>query len=151
MQTTDTRLYANKEDATAAILPLYREIVRDYPEVSQLGGKRIKFLLAVTPMKTKGRQILGKCRLFTEKDRHYHDWDAEIVLDKQYWEENPDRRKALLFHELCHLEVDDETGALRSVHHDLEEFYAVWRHFGDWKGELAIANAEQLSLNLDID
>lgn len=151
MQATEPKFYANKEDATAAILPLFRELVSECIEVTALGSKRIKFLLNSKPSKTKGRRVLGKCRLFPEKDRHYHDWDAEIILDKEFWEENPDSRKALLFHELCHLEVDGETGDLKSVHHDLEEFYAVWKHFGDWKGELAIANANQLSLNLDIE
>lgn len=150
MQATEAKFYANKEDVTDAVMPLFRELVKEYSEVSRLGGKRIKFLLNTKPRRTKGRQILGSCRLFAERDLHYHDWDAEIILDKEFWEEQPDKRKALLFHELCHIGVDDETGELISVAHDLEEFYAVWKHFGDWKGELAIANANQLSLNLAI-
>lgn len=147
----ESNFYANKEDVTDAVLPLFRELVRDYAEVSALGGRRIKFLLNTKPRQTKGRRILGSCRLFAERDRHYHDWDVEIILDKEFWETQPDKHKPLLFHELCHVAVDDETGELIQVGHDLEEFHAVWKYFGDWKGELAAANIKQLELDLAIE
>ena len=44
---------------------------------------------------------------------------------------NPEKQEALIFHELCHLFVDD-AGILSAVPHDIEEFYAVAVKYGDW-------------------
>jgi hypothetical protein len=136
-------------DATAEILPLFRELVKKHHEIEQLGRYNIHFLFAHKPKKSKGKAVLGSCKTFPIKDKFLHDWDAQITLSLSFWEANPDARAALLFHELCHLEPDPETGILGTVSHDIEEFYATYRNYGDWLGELTRANVQQLELLIE--
>jgi hypothetical protein len=144
-----TEIICDFSDATAQLLPMFRELTKKYYEVTPLDRYRIKFLFC-HKRKSKGRQILGTCRPYPAKDKLIHDWDAVITFDYLWWEGNPEHRKALMFHELCHLEVHEEKAVLCSVDHDVTEFYAVWKRFGDWQGELNRANTAQLELNLNL-
>lgn len=108
---------------------------------------RIKYLFCTKPRHKAGKQVLGSCKIFPEKDRLFHSCDAVITLCKTFWDIYPDKREALLFHELCHLEQNDD-GLLSIVSHDIEEFTQVWKRYGDWQGDLARAGQEQLSLDL---
>lgn len=135
-------------NATQEILPLFRELVKKHPEIEQLGRFNIHFLYAHKPKKNKGKLVLGSCKVFTAKDKFLHNWDAQITLSLSFWEANPDSRAALLFHELCHLEPDLDTGELGTVSHDIEEFFSVYKNYGDWLGELTAANSQQLELLL---
>jgi Putative phage metallopeptidase len=51
-----------------------------------------------------------------------------------------------VFHELCHLFINDQ-GEVTLVNHDIEEFHAVLNKYGDWMGELG-GKAMQLKLEL---
>jgi Putative phage metallopeptidase len=98
-----------------------------------------------------GHVTLGKCIKATQLHRELAPYDCSIVLN-QYWWTDPKReelaRQALLFHELCHLDVvsDPETGEwkrderdrlrYRIRKHDVEEFHAVVARFGLWKRDL---------------
>jgi Putative phage metallopeptidase len=138
-------------DATAELLPMFRELTKAYYEVTPLDRYRIKFLFCHKERKAKGRQTLGTAKPFPAKAKLIHDWDAVITFDYLRWQAaSPTQRKALMFHELCHLEVNEEKAVLTSVDHDVTEFYAVWKRFGDWQGELKYANTCQLELNLNI-
>jgi predicted metallopeptidase len=112
-----------------------------------LKSYRIKYLFCTKPRFKAGKKILGSCKLFPDKDRLFHSWDAVVTFDKDFWEMYPDKREPLIFHELCHLEQDDD-GILSIISHDIEEFTQVWKRYGDWQGDLARAGQEQLSLNL---
>jgi hypothetical protein len=101
---------------------------------------RIKFLYCHKERNSQKCKILGTCKPFPAKDKLFHDWDAVITFDLVFWEANPEKRKALMFHELCHLGINETTGQLESVGHDTSEFFAVWKRFGDWQGELKMAN-----------
>lgn len=63
----------------------------------------------------------------------------EIALD-QWGRLEPDQRRALVDHELCHCKVDihEETGLpiLAIQEHDIEEFEAVVHRHGLWKEDL---------------
>lgn len=63
---------------------------------------------------SRGFRSLGQTRKMPLKDRAMGRGDAEIVLDADHWNEiNDSERKALLDHELHHLEVRiDERGVL---------------------------------------
>lgn len=59
-----------------------------------------------------------------------------------------DERKALIDHELCHCRVDEDSGQLLCVPHDLEEFTCIVERHGLWKRPLqemeqAMRNAQQ--------
>jgi hypothetical protein len=108
---------------------------------------RIKYLFCTKPRFKAGKQVLGSCKLFPDKDRLFHSWDAVVTLCETFWKMYPEKREPLLFHELCHLERDDD-GILSIVSHDIEEFTQVWKRYGDWQGDLARAGQEQLSLDL---
>jgi Putative phage metallopeptidase len=149
-ETPSRTIICDFSDATAELLPMFRELTQAYYEVTPLDRYRIKFLFCHKERKSKGRQTLGTAKPFAAKDKLIHDWDAVITFDYLWWQANPDQRKALMFHELCHLEVNEEKAVLTSVDHDVTEFYAVWKRFGDWQGELKYANTCQLELNLSM-
>lgn len=84
---------------------------------------------------SKGRRTLAQIKLFGDVERLISGIDFVIIVDYYFWRENPEKQEALLFHELCHLIVD-ETGKLSMVSHDVEEFYAVIAKYGDWNKEI---------------
>lgn len=153
MTETERNIIANLSDATEELTPLFCDLCSDYAEVCHLVSYRIKFLFSHKPKYSKGKQILGSAKVFGEKDLLFHEFDAAVTLDFNYWEENPDKRLPLLFHELCHLEIDEDHKSdrqrLRIASHDIEEFYAVWRRFGDWQQELKRAQYFQLEFNFE--
>ena len=64
-------------------------------------------------LKHHGRKALGVARRLGLKDRAMGRGDAEIVLDAEWWKEASEaRRRALLDHELHHLEVRMESGVV---------------------------------------
>jgi len=64
----------------------------------------------------QGRQVLGKTRVVSLKDRAKGNADAEILLDGDWWEsESAHRREALLDHELHHISVvTSRQGAIKT-------------------------------------
>lgn len=104
----------------------------------------IKIILRFKAKHRKGRRVLGTASVFQPKDRLIHGWDALIELDWTFWEANPDKREALLFHELCHFHYDDDQQKLITVGHDIEEFTAVLKYYGDWNDDLT--QVKQLNL-----
>lgn len=63
------------------------------------GGDAIRF---------RGRKALGLCKKIPLKQRVMGRGDAEITLDGQWWEEASEaERRALLDHELHHIEIDE--------------------------------------------
>lgn len=123
-----------------------KKVIKDN-KLEFLKSYRIKYLFCVKPRFKAGKQTLGSCKLFADKDRLFHTWDAVITLDKEFWDMYPEKQEPLLFHELCHLEEID--GCMLSiVSHDIEEFNQVWKKYGDWQGDLVRAGQEQLILDL---
>lgn len=98
-----------------------------------------------------GRVTLGKCIKATDLHRELAPYDCTIVLNRHWWDDllvSDEQRQALMFHELCHLDVArdlvngdwmrDSRGRLkyRIRKHDVEEFHAVVARFGCWKRDL---------------
>lgn len=119
-----------------------------------LAGVPIVYVFRSVAATSHGRVVLGKARRVTglnaflvalasgelddvddleETDHTF--FVMEIARD--HWEPATDlQRKALVDHELCHFDVDDETRALRIRGHDLEEFRAVVARHGLWREDL---------------
>ncbi len=138
----ETKGYVAADEATYA---LKDALIKQHSyTIGRLAGIPIKILMAKKSKTSKGRKVLGSAKLFRERDRLLHPYRFLIVLDAWFWLERPEKREALLFHELCHCSVD-ERGDCSIAHHDLEEFFEVVKHYGMWKQDIEHFS-EQLSL-----
>jgi hypothetical protein len=122
-------------------------IVLATDEHRSLTNYKFRLLFCNKIKNSKGRRTLATIKVLGDKERLLCGVDILIVIDFFFWTENPEKQEPLLFHELCHLQVDEE-GKLVSTGHDLEEFYAVVKKYGDWnKQAKPIAEAiKQLDL-----
>ena len=132
------------EKADASVKEVVRKVLT-FHELEQVNGARVEYLFSLKAMKAKGRRLYAKIVLSPELHSLIHGIEAMVIIDKELWETlDGNRREAVIFHELCHLESDGEGGlSLRS--HDLEEFRAVVRRYGDWTGDVR-GMTEQLCL-----
>lgn len=73
--------------------------------------------------------------LFEATESDYSFFVMEIALE-QWDDAPPPARVALVDHELCHFNVDTETGELRIRAHDIEEFNAVVARHGPWSTDV---------------
>ena len=65
-------------------------------------------------------------------------YDVAVWVKSAYWTVFNDRQKrALVTHALCHVYVDDETGKVKMLGHDVEEFHRVAMQFGGWTASVA--------------
>jgi len=82
-------------------------------------------------MKARGHQVLGKCKINNLVDRAQGKTDVTIFLDMDWWKDASSRRqRALLHHELSHVEVyDPEDGT-----DDLDRPVLKSR-YGDWDND----------------
>lgn len=82
----------------------------------------------------------GKCSLASGKWKYLTSTDFVIEINKMDWEELDEMaRKALVFHELCHITYkEDKAGNLKwkVKEHDIEEFLMVAEIYKDWREEL---------------
>jgi Putative phage metallopeptidase len=125
-------------------------IFREYSEMQIYQNFNYKVLYSEKEKRSKGRKILGKISVFGEVDTLLHEHEVLIVLDASFCKGFPGSIKPLLYHELCHLHYDEENLKLGLVGHDVEEFSAVLRRFGDWQGDLTRFNAANLQYQLDL-
>lgn len=124
--------------------------VLEIEEVQSLAGIKFRCLFFTKPKFKNGEKVWAETRVLSTRDVFIVGAKVLIQINKQVWDLYPEQREALLFHELCHLWLSED-GKLKTVGHDIEEFYAVIRRFGDWKGqveEIKHALAVQLSLDL---
>lgn len=97
-----------------------------------------------------GHLVLGKCQRTTDLQREFMPYDFIILLNQEVWNDKefgPEKKAALIDHELCHAEVAlgrdgepklDERGrrVWRTRKHDIEEFRAVVSRHGCYKYDL---------------
>jgi len=96
-----------------------------------------------------GRIDLGKPKKAGALLRLLAGVDFVVTLNWSAWQElTPRQRLALLDHELEHCTTDQQSGAPRVRHHDLEEFTSVVERWGAWTPDLAEFKAalEQLDI-----
>lgn len=115
---------------------------------AHLSRHRIAYLVdrrPATPSTKSGVHGLAEVKLTPKVWRDLAGVDAAIVVRRAAWDSLSDhQREALVHHELMHLD-ENEKGGLVIRDHDLEEFGATVRAYGQWLPDVAFF-AEQLGL-----
>lgn len=102
-------------------------------------GTLTRFGIRKPAMKSRGHQVLGKCKVNSIADRAEGKGDATIVVDGDRWDQlSEGRRRALLHHELSHIAVwggktdADDRPKLKLQHadFDFDGFHAVIDLYG---------------------
>lgn len=119
---------------------------------SHLAEARIAYLFRDGTWLSKGKEIFGKAYKAPEQWQLIANYELLVVINSDVWNRMTlDQRKALIDHELCHFEKDeDEQGnpKWRLVAYDVEEFACVIRRHGLWSQEVRsfFESARQISL-----
>jgi Putative phage metallopeptidase len=142
-----------KEATVTDYMDLSDLVKVEFPDLARI-DIQIKMFIHKKAKYSKGCEILGQIRLSPVIHKALHGVDAVIFLNPAYPSYPQRTKEALLYHELSHLHVDED-GTLSTVDHDLMEFYSVYKKYGDWKQEFAVAqNAMtlyQLELSLEAE
>ncbi len=103
---------------------------------SRLRGRSIAYLF-VEKMGSGDRITLGTAAAANAKIRHIAEIDFILTFNYTAWQElSLAQRVALVDHELCHCDVDLESGKPTIIHHDVEEFGAIVTRHGLWKPDI---------------
>lgn len=117
-------------------------VQQKFPEVfDHLDLDRIKFLWNAKGGQSGKRNTLGKVGKLSPKERHFLGYDADFwiwfaadhVRESRF---DAQQFEALVFHELKHLQLDDD-GAVVVVGHDFEGFAQELEIYGPWSGSAA--------------
>lgn len=119
------------------------------PEFYPFRNQEYKLIFNTKPRKKAGRTTLASIQLFTDKDKMLHNYDAMIIIDHCYWIGHPEKREPLLYHELCHLSYDEEKDKISMVGHDVEDFFAVYKKYGDWQKDIEKIKITQLEMQFE--
>lgn len=146
-----------------------RQLISSVSMHRDLTKVHIEYVFRDEATHSKGRIVLGRARKITglnaflrspSKGRKFAEPDAFFLIEIAHdcWEAmEPDQRRALVDHELCHCVVNlDETTAevigLGIRGHDVEEFSCIIDRHGLWGSGLARMGstvAQQLVLAVD--
>jgi hypothetical protein len=141
---------------------------QEAPEVAEIAGKlinqhhralksaEIEYVFRSEATRKGGKEVLGKARKVSGLNAFLSPADGPqlfvMEIARDTWEElEPEQRKALVDHELCHFFVDPETHAYDVLPHDVEEFEAVLKRHGLWAPSVESFSrlaAEQLQLSV---
>jgi hypothetical protein len=125
--------------------------VLQFEEFSDFLSVKFKLIFCHKPRRSKGRRILASIHLPQERDALLHDFDAIILIDRLWWLGHEDKRGPLLYHELCHLFWDEDLQKLTLVGHDIEDFFSVYRRYGDWQKDIEKITVAHLQLQLELE
>jgi predicted metallopeptidase len=133
------------------IAPEVEEIARDLIDKyhPHLASVRIEYVFIGEPAKKRGMEVWGRAKKVTglnawltaslhskEKLKEPEEFFV-LEIAKPIWDKLEEKaRLALVDHELCHFDVDAETGKLALQPHDLEEFTIIVRRHGLWRPEV---------------
>lgn len=118
----------------AEVEEIARELI---PEIhSHLVNTQIEYVFRSQATKKNGKPVLGKARVIGGLDAYLAKapdgakfFVVEIAAD--FWKGlKPEQQKALVDHELAHCWVNEDTGKLQILPHDLEEFADIVRRHG---------------------
>lgn len=116
------------------------ELMPEYHD--HLVEAKIAYLFRSGTWTSKGQAVGGKAYKASERDRVLHGCDLLVVINSEVWNAlDPDRRRALVDHELSHfLRDEDEQGnpIWQVVGHDVEDFAAVIKRHGLWNEGLEL-------------
>lgn len=108
---------------------LAKQIIRIFRE--DLKNVRIGYTFKRKASKNGDSVVLGQAKTENDVSKVFSRKDAYIVLGFDVWQTlDLDGKCRLLHHELEHIGVDGETGAIKMVNHAVEEFPATVKIFG---------------------
>jgi len=120
-----------------------------YEKFTKFGALRIAFLFREKHTTSKGRIIYGSCEKVSDKNKVLNNKDYIIILSWDVWERlNYKQREALIYHELSHINIDDEDNNLNTVGHDLEFFRKEYKLYGAWNIDLELLEKDLKQLDL---
>ena len=115
---------------------------------AHLSGVAIAYLFTEEIGMKGGKEVLAKVRKATPTEVFFGNVDAVMIVSKGAWfAMSGEQHIALVDHELCHLLLDDE-GRVTLRAHDVEEFAAVIKRHGLWKGDLVTFREDCGQLNM---
>ena len=123
--------------APEEVLSLAAELIEAYHE--KLEGGAIGFIFREDIQMKNGKRVLGSAAKVPAKLRPFVDLDFIITLDAMFYASaSPLQRRALIDHELCHLDYSEEGDAdvPKLVGHDVEEFAVILVRYGLWSPDL---------------
>lgn len=131
--------------APERIIDLVEEIVGLYHP--RLANSGIAVLMQDKATKKNGKVVLGKAEKFPEKFLPFTQgihYDFLVTFADDEWQNlDMHQRRALVDHELCHLEYDENLAATLRAH-DVEEFVEIIERYGLWQPDIRrMANAIQ--------
>lgn len=150
------------------VADIANDLIDNVDDHKPLKDVTIEYVWRDKAPKSKGRLVLAKARKVTGlsafltnsslglPDIEANDSFFVVEVAADTWQRLTDeQRRALIDHELCHLQVDEDGDGrpvLSMRGHDLEEFAAIVERHGLWASDLATfgsAVAEQLALAVD--
>lgn len=148
---TEKAVYTPAHEVAATAVPLIAEYHQRLADVP------IVYVFRSPASRARGRIVLGRASrvvglnaflaalaggdatedLIEAAARSYGFFVMEIA-HQEWWHATQPEQVALVDHELCHFDVDPETGELKIRPHDLEEFNAVVARHGAWSSDVAV-------------
>ena len=135
------------EEVTEEVNEILQEVIEE--NFPQLEGAAIKSIFDTKKRKSGNDYTLGRTKKCSEFEKylsadniHPNGYNYFIYLDKNTWSEIPrSDKKRLLFHELCHMEVDfEKKDPYMTKKHEIEGFHAELEYNKDdpdWGQRLA--------------
>lgn len=143
----DSKDYLAAPDLT----PIMHALIAAHDELAFLADHRILVLWKRKGGSNKGAPRMGKAQKVSGLASHFTgDYEAVVWLAADHVGDSYLSRyqvEALLYHELCHFDEDEETRELLLKGHDFEGFRSEIERYGWWDEKAAaIADAVQLRL-----
>jgi hypothetical protein len=120
-----------------------QELIPKYHAHLSDNGVTVRCLFRDDLPKSKGKIKWGEAKKITGLDCYLAAAERDflvILLTQQVWQTLTERQKfALVDHELAHCWAEtDENGDLKlsTIPHDLEEFDAIVRRYGQWRSDV---------------
>jgi len=134
INSNELKAVGDYRDATFEERAILDQVIHEVADHNYLKRYNLKMTFRDKKKKKGGRIIHASIRKFSDHDYFLHGYHAEILISYTFWVSYPEKRKALIDHELCHLWEGEE--GLEVQGHEVEEFYAVIKRHGDWMGEI---------------
>lgn len=104
----------------------------------ELKGRKVAYV-EVPKMNKKGDPVLATIKIASAMEKHLSGKDIILKINGETWHQLSDeQRLALLDHEFMHITVNEETGDLMSLNHDVEAFSDEIRRHGLWRKNLRL-------------
>ncbi len=122
-------------EASPDLIHMAADLVKQHhPDLSEA---IIGFVFRSEPSVSGDKLVLGQASKLPSKLTPYLDYHFIIWISLPTWHEfSPEKRQALVDHELCHCTMTDE-GEPKLRSHDVQEFTAIIERYGIWKSDLA--------------